>query len=194
MSHQPVLFLRLNNEVRGPFGKDQLRELAELWVITPATEVSESAAGPWTRIQEAAGCADVFRERPQYQFKAKEFAKLNLDTTPPVDHRDLIAAANRGRSTAPGFYPPAASKSPTTVEEVLKLNREREHAAGLDVLKPMPRVINRRRRDYLIVLIGGNLVFYFGLNAISGPAVGGLMAFFYTIGITWVMYGVMDKY
>ena len=72
--------------------------------------------------------------------------------------------------------------------------REREHAAGLDVLKPLPRVINRRRRDYLIVLIGGNLVFYFGLNAISGPAVGGLMAFFYTIGITWVMYGVMDKY
>jgi predicted phage tail protein len=119
---------------------------------------------------------------------------LNLDTTPPVDHRDLIAAANRGRSTAPGFYPPAASKSPTTVEEVLKLNREREHQAGLDVLKPMPRVINRRRRDYWIVLIGGNLFFYFGLNAISGPAVGGLMAFFYTIGITWVMYGVMDKY
>ena len=194
MSQQPVLFLRLNNEVRGPFGKDQLRELAELWVITPATEVSESSAGPWTRIQEVTGCADVFRERTQYQFKAKEFAKLNLDTTPPVDHRELIAAANRGKSTAPGFFPPASSKSPTTVEEVLKLNRERERQAGLDVLKPMPRAINRRRRDYWIVLIVGNLVFFFGLNAIGGPVVGGLMAFFFTIGITWVMYGVMDKY
>ncbi len=194
MSHPPALFLRLNNEVRGPFRKEQLRELAELWIITPATEVSESVAGPWTKIQEATGCADVFRERTQYQFKAKEFAKLNLDTTPPVDHRDLIAAANRGNSTVPGFYPPASAKSPTTVEEVLQLNRKHERQTGLDVLKPMPPVINRRRRDYWIVLIGGNLFFFFVLNALSGPAVGALMAFFYTVGITWVIYGVMDKY
>ena len=131
MSHPPALFLRLKNEVRGPFRKEQLRELAELWVITPATEASESAAGPWQKIQEAAGYADVFPERIQYQFKTKEFARLNLDTTPPVDHRDLIAAANRGRSTAPGFPPPASPQSPTTVEEVLKLNRKHERQAGL---------------------------------------------------------------
>ena len=194
MSHPPALFLRLNNEVRGPFRKEQLRELAELWVITPATEASESAAGPWTRIQETAGYADVFPERTQYQFKTKEFAKLNLDTTPPVDHRDLIAAANRGSSTAPGFHPPASSQSPTTVKEVLKLNRMHESQAGLDILKPMPPPSKRRRNDYWIVMIGGNLFFFFILNALSGPAVGALMVLFYTVGITWVMYGVMEKY
>jgi hypothetical protein len=194
MSHPPALFLRLNNEVRGPFRKEQLRELAELWVITPATEASESAAGPWKKIQESAGYADVFPERTQYQFKAKEFAKLNVDTTPPVDHRDLIAAANRGSSTAPGFRPPASSQAPATVGEVLKLNREYERQAGLDVLKPMPPASKRRRNDYLMVMIGGNLFFFFVLNALSGPAVGALMVLFYTIGITWVMYGVMDKY
>jgi hypothetical protein len=194
MSHQPVLFLRLNNEVRGPFGKDQLRELAELWVITPATEVSESAAGPWTRIQEAAGCADVFRERTHYQFKAREFTRLNLDTTPPVDHRDLIAAANRGNSAAPGAPPSASPKPLNAIEEIIKLNRERDPQRGADGLKLMPPVKDRRRRDYWILLIGGNLVFFFGANALGGPAAGGIMVFMFTLGLTWVMYGVMDKY
>jgi hypothetical protein len=194
MSHPPALFLRLNNDVRGPFRKEQLQELAELWVITPATEVSESAAGPWTSIQEATEYADVFRERTQYQFKAKEFAKLNRYTTTPFDNWELIAAANRGNSAATGSPPLASSKSPTTVAEVLKLNRRHQRQAGLDGLKPMPPVINRRRRDYWIVLIGGNLFFFFVLNAFSGLAGAALMAFLYTVGLTWVMYGVMDKY
>ena len=194
MSHPPALFLRLNNDVRGPFRKEQLQELAELWVITPATEVSESAAGPWTSIQEATEYADVFRERTQYQFKAKEFAKLNRYTTTPFDNWELIAAANRGNSAATGSPPLASSKSPTTVAEVLKLNRRHQRQAGLDVLKPMPPPSKRRRNDYWIVMIGGNLFFFFVLNALSGPAVGALMVLFYTVGITWVMYGVMEKY
>jgi len=51
MSQPTALFLRLNQEVRGPFGPELLAELAHSGVITPATEASADAAGPWIPLQ-----------------------------------------------------------------------------------------------------------------------------------------------
>ncbi len=191
MSPPPVLFLRLSNEVRGPFERDRLRELALTGVVTPATEVAESAAGPWIKIQAMAEWADIFPERPQFRFKAKQFEPVNQPAEPPVDHRELIAAAHREYRAAPA----AASPRPLNeVEEILQRNRECEQQAGLDTLTRMPPVKNRRRRDYWILMVGGNLVIFLGLNAIAGPIIAAMLAGGFTVGITWVMYGVMDRY
>jgi hypothetical protein len=194
MSHQPPLFLRLNNEVRGPFEWNRLRELAASGVITPATKASPSDAGPWTAIRDAGDYGGVFPQRAQLQFKARPFERVNRASDPPVDHHALIAAANRGRPAPAAGGPPAAAQSGNEVEDILRLNRERERQAGLDQLKPMPPVPNRRRRDYWMVLLGGNLVILLGLGAITGPVIAAMLAAFFTAGITWVMYGVMDKY
>jgi hypothetical protein len=194
MSHQPPLFLRLNNEVRGPFDWDRLRALAESGVITPATEASPSGAGPWTAIRDAGDYGGVFPERAQLQFKARSFERVNRASDPPVDHHALIAAANRGRPALPAGDPPAVARPTNEVEDILRLNREREKQAGLDQLKLMPPRPNRRRRDYLMLLIVGNLMLFLGLNAIGGLALGGVVAVVFTLGITWALYGVMDKY
>lgn len=194
MPPPPPLFLRLNNEVRGPFGWERLCELAESGVITAATEVSPRSDGPWTAIREAENYAGVFPQRAQFQFKGRPFAKLNRPSDPPVDHHALIAAANRGRPGPPAGAPPAAARPGNAVEDILRLNREHEKRAGLDQLKPQPPVPNRRRRDYLMLLIGGNLVILLGLNAVGGLALGGMLAVVFTLCLTWALYGVMDKY
>jgi hypothetical protein len=64
----------------------------------------------------------------------------------------------------------------------------------LDILKPLPRAKNRRQRDFLMALIGGNLLIYFGLYGTAGPFVAASIGFFYTVGLTWVMYAVMSRY
>jgi hypothetical protein len=186
-----VLFLRLTNEIRGPFGRDRLRELAQTGVITPATEAAESAAGPWLKIEAMEGWTEILPERPQFRFKAKQFLLVNQPAAPPVDHRELIAAANpECRAT-----PAAASPRPLNeVVDILRQNREREQQAGLDRLKPMPPAKNRRRRDCWILLVGGNLIIFLGINAIAGPIIAAMLVGFFTAGITWIMYGVMDRY
>jgi hypothetical protein len=194
MSQLPPLFLRLNHEVRGPFEWDRLCELAESGVITPATESSPCGDGPWTAIRDAGDYHGVFPQRAQLQFKAKPFEEVNRSSHPPVDHHALIAAANRGRPAPPAGRPPVAAPSGNEVEDILRLNREREKQAGLDQLKPAPPGPNRRRRDYLMLLIGGNLVILLTLYAIGGLALGGVVAAVFTLVITWALYGIMDKY
>lgn len=194
MSLPATLYLRLGNEVRGPFGRERLRELARDGVVTPGTEAAESAAGPWMDIQQSTGWADIFPERPQYQFKAKAFVAVNPRGEPLADHRDLIAAAHREGDAAPAAPPTAAPRRTNEIEAILQENRARQQQAGLDRLAPLPRAKNRRRRDYWIVIIGGNLTIFLALNAFAGPVIAAMLAAFFTASITWVMYGVMDRY
>ena len=109
-----TLFLRLGGEVRGPFGREQLRELARDGVVAPGTEAAESAAGPWTDIQQLAGWAEISPVRPQYQFKAKAFVAVNPRGEPLADHRDLIAAAHREGDAAPAAPPYRLPSLPCT--------------------------------------------------------------------------------
>lgn len=90
-----VSFVRLDHEVRGPFTPDQLRELAERGLITLETEAAADAAGPWIMLRDSPACVEFFAARPGYEFKAGVFERVNQPGGPPVDHRDLIAAANR---------------------------------------------------------------------------------------------------
>ena len=117
--------------------------------------------------------------RKTYGFKPKEFERVN--------------APRPEGETAP--TPPAANDVFAIREEI----RRREITAGMDVLKPTgPRPPGRRRRDYWMLLIGGNALLLgvaavVGLNVMTGAfALGGAILF--TLGLTWVMWFVMGRY
>ena len=84
------------------------------------------------------------------------------------------------------------------VHVILKDNLNRANAAGLNDLAPKPKRRSRRTRDYLFVVIPLNAFFGF---AAFGPyanpvtfvyGIAGMI--FSTVGITWVMFFVMDDY
>ena len=70
--------------------------------------------------------------------------------------------------------------------------------ADLDELTPRPRRISRRKRDYWIVLIPLNAFFgFFAFGPYRNPmtfafGVGGMIIV--TVGLTWVMWFIMDDY
>ncbi len=189
MPDAPTFFVRLNGVTRGPFTPDQLRELAEVGVVTPQAVASAQAAGPWSRLQDLPGGAGLFRERPQFQFKPREFERANLPDAAPVDHRELIAAAGRGKRQPPADRPPPTAND---VKELLRENTriQLQHEKPVD-LTPRP---NRRWRDFLIAMTVVNGFFVAsllfgggGVFALSGIVIG-------SAGITWIMFGVMDRY
>lgn len=110
----------------------------------------------------------------QFALKAKEFERVNAP---------------------PGTQKPSANHD---VYALRRQIREREQAAGLDELKPLPPRQSRRKRDYWLLMLLGNGLF--GTCAIIGhsnPVVfvsglGGVII--YSIGLTWVMWFIMGEY
>lgn len=113
--------------------------------------------------------------RKFYGLKPKEFDRVN--------------------SAEPGSPPPAAND----VFAIQRELREREIASGMDELKPMDRPKSkRRRRDYWLLLLGGNLAII-GTALIVGLNVMTIVYVFsgvvlYSIALTWVMWFVMGDY
>ena len=121
----PASYLLIGNEVRGPFTPDQLRTLAEVRAITPETDASDHAGGPWSKLQDRPDCAEIFPESRQFKFKARAFENVNQAAEPPVDHRELIAAANRRPDAIPGAPPPPPpTPPPPGTNDVLDIVRE----------------------------------------------------------------------
>ena len=86
---------------------------------------------------------------------------------------------------------------PNDVYAVLDENRSVEKKLGLNEVE-IRELKSRRRRDYWTLLIGGNLaivgaVALSGFNLISVIfGLSGLIVF--SLGATWIMWQVMDKY
>ena len=197
MTAWPASFVRLDREVRGPFTPEQLRALAERELITSETEAAADAAGPWIALRESPVCASLFPAHPGFEFKAAVFERVNQPGGPPVDHHALIAAANRPPPSTPGVSPPPVAAR-NQVLEILQFNRECEKKAGLDELSARPPRSNRRMLDYWILFAIGNG--FFGTTLCLGWSNASIMVYsisglvIFTVGLTWVMYGVMDRY
>ncbi len=197
MTVWPVSFVRIDQEVRGPFTPEQLRALAERGLITLETEAAAGAAGPWMKFCESQVGVDFFANRPGSEFKPEGFERVNQRGGTPVDHRELIAAANRPPPPAAGSPAPPAT-TPNQIFEILQLNREHEMRAGLHQLSVQPPRSNRRRFDYWILMAVGNG--FFGSTLCLGWSNAPVMVYsisgmvIFTAGVTWVMYGVMDRY
>lgn len=106
-------------------------------------------------------------QRKLYGFKPKEFERAN-----------------------PGAG--SASQDPNDVRAVLRENLERANAAGLnDVVFATPRR-SKRKRDYIFAMIAGNMAL--AICTVISPLFGGAGLVIYNVGITWVVWGVMDDY
>ena len=162
MNSPTRLYLRFAGEARGPYQLEQLLELVAGGVVNPTTEAAASAAGPWVRLETLAVGQTLFPPRPELRFKATEFEAVNRGSSPPVDHRDLIAWANlpppMGAAKALEPVIPAAPK-PEPVNEVLEIVREvarvdLQHAKPL--VFPSRRKMTRRFKHYLLMAAFGN--------------------------------------
>lgn len=170
-----ITHVRIGGEVRGPFRLAQLIELAEGGAITPATEAALAADGPWSPVQAWPECAQIFPPRAARGFKATEFTSVNRDSAPPVDHRDVIAWANR--PPPPGVKPaiPTPPK-PEPVSEVAEMVRE---VARIDALRAKPEVITPRKNA------NRRLVHYFILAALGNGVLAGIMFHYDALSDEW---------
>lgn len=139
--------------------------------------------------------------RKIYQLKPTQFEIVNAPSgAAPVDAapthvRGHLRAANAGpKHTNAPIAPPREND----VHALLRANAERANAAGLNHLTPPPPSTSRRKKDYIVTLLIGNgaiigLVLVLGMNVMT-VAFGGAGVLIYTSGVTWIMWGVMDKY
>ncbi len=145
--------------------------------------------------------------RKHYQFKPREFERANdhpghaaPDSDPAIRParitvQDHLHAAN---ATPPPTRAPQASATANDVHGILRDNLTRANAAGLNDLAPKVRRASRRKRDYWLLLLSINAFFAFvafGPYANPMTKLYGLAGFImFTLGLTWVMWFVMDDY
>ena len=93
---------------------------------------------------------------------------------------------------------PAAGALPNhDIHGILKGNRQAEIDAGLDQVRRNHFRISKRTRDFWLLFISVNAFLLFGVsrfhNVISMVyGLSGVVLF--SLGLVWVMYGVMDRY
>ncbi len=169
----PRYYLADSGRRTGPHSLAVLKQLAEVGAITPDTlHAAESDPNNWSPLRDSQVIHDeLFPTRPRYA----------LDANRPVDH------VNRPDTTAV-----------PSVDEMLRANIARQREAEGELLTLQPPRSNKRRRDYLILLITGNALALLGFILLpANPMVMVyLLAFvvIYNLGLAWTLYGVMDRY
>jgi hypothetical protein len=152
--------------------------------------------------------------RKIYGFKPREFERANdaphappppvpsadpgiaTDTSGRIDVRDLarLAAAKSAPLAQKNRAAPA-----NEVHAMLNENLARANAAGLNQVALPPKRLSRRKRDYWLIMLAGNgglltvFALFIGFNLYSTMfALFGLT--FFSCGVTWIMWHVMDDY
>lgn len=137
--------------------------------------------------------------RKNYGFKDREFKRENplAGAAPPMPTaKELAILAGPAVHAPKGATGPKAD-DPNDVYNALQKNRVIEQAHGLDQVE-IRKVKSRRTRDFWLFLIGGNLaiiglVALLGLNVVTVIfGLAGLVIF--SLGLSWVMWQVMDRY
>ena len=147
--------------------------------------------------------------RKFYQLKPREFERVNEPPGAFVPQAHKAEPDQPSRPVEIGeLYRQAQTPGPllakthavtsNEVHTILRDNLTRANAAGLNELKPQPKRRSRRTRDYFLVLIALNAFFAFAAfgpyaNAITlAYGIAGMI--FTTLGLTWVMFFIMDDY
>jgi hypothetical protein len=137
--------------------------------------------------------------RKNYGFKDREFQRDNVRAAadaPMPTAQELAKMAGPPTAPAKDSAGPKAN-DPNDVYAVLEENRTRERQLGKDEIA-IKKIKSKRRRDYLLLLVLGNLaivtmVALGGFNPIS--MIFGLAGIIIlSLGATWVMWFVMDRY
>jgi len=165
MDSKRVFYVRISGELRGPVGVEQLRDLADVEVITPDTTVARSPDGPWEPLATLAICPEVFPARRVLGFKAAEFETINRESAPGMDPKEVIEQAHkvpesfRGREvvvTPQVVRGPREGDPPNDVQEMVLEVGRRVAANAPVVLLPSPPPRYPRWRWFLALAITGS--------------------------------------
>lgn len=134
-----------------------------------------------------------------YGFKERAFQRDNAPASaaPPMPTAKELAMMAGPAGPSPQGATGAKPGDPNDVFIHLQRNRAIEKQAGADKME-IREVKSRRKRDFWLLLVGGNLaivagVAFGGFNVISVIfGLAGLIIF--SLGASWVMWQVMDKY
>ena len=138
--------------------------------------------------------------RKNYGFKEREFKRDNAlasDAAPVPTAKELAMMAGPAAKHGQAAVGKQKADDPNDVYAVLQGNRALEQKHGLDTVE-IKRVKSRRKRDFLLLIIGGNLailgaVALGGFNIVSVIfGLAGVIVF--SLGTTWIMWQVMSKY
>ena len=88
--------------------------------------------------------------------------------------------------------PSGGSPDPNDVHATLRGNLAAEDRAGLNAIPQPPHRRSRRKRDYLLAMIVGNLVLL--VAAVFAPVFGLAGLVIFDVGVTWIMWFVVDDY
>ena len=136
--------------------------------------------------------------RKIYQFKDKEFELVNKSlgvssadsadpNDVPIDIHDLYRSANASPVVKSDSVPVE-----NEIHDILRENLARDKAAGLHDIEFKPRRKSKRTKDYLMLVIGGNLLLTGGFFIM--PVFAGAGFVLYNVCLIWVMWVVMDDY
>jgi hypothetical protein len=136
--------------------------------------------------------------RREFRFKPPEFDVANrpVKATPtdaPIDVHQLHRLA---RPPPPTADAPAPAEN--EIHAILRANLARAEAKGEHELILEPRPPSRRKRDFWLLLIGGNLVVAGAVGGLHKNVITVVFGFsamvFFSLGLIWVMWFVMDDY
>ncbi len=138
--------------------------------------------------------------RKHYGFKDRAFKRDNApssENAPMPTAKELAMLAGDPVRTGRGGATGAKAEDPNDVYAVLDRNRSSEKTHGGDQID-IREVKSRRKRDFWLLLIGGN-GFIVGSVAFLGTNVVTVMFGFagvvlFSIGLTWIMWQVMGRY
>ena len=173
MSTGPRYFLLESGQRTGPHSLIVLKQKAEIGVLTPDTSLApENEPDAWAPLRDAQVlCEELIPPRPHYALGTRLVEKVNTASSP---------------------------HSAPSVHDLLGGNLARQRKAEGELLTPLPPRSNRRRNDYLVLVGAGNLMATLGFVFLpTNPFVFvSLVAFvaIYNVGLTWIMFFVMDRY
>ena len=138
--------------------------------------------------------------RRAFQFKPPDFERANRPANEdpgsvPIDVKQLYRQAG---SPAPVPGAVAPSQADNEVHAILRANVARAEAQGLNQVVPQRRRPSRRKRDFWLLFISGNLLVVAtvsGLHLNVVTLIFGLSGIvMFSLGLIWVMWVVMDDY
>lgn len=137
--------------------------------------------------------------RTTYGFKARTFKRDNPPSSelPPVPTTEELARLAGFHHDPSARHASAKAGDPNDVLAVLRQNRTAEKKHDLDNIE-IRKVSSRRKSEFWLLLVGGNLLIIATVAAthvnvftvVFGLA--GLIIF--SLGLSWVMWQVMDRY
>lgn len=137
--------------------------------------------------------------RKKYGFKEREFQRDNAPAAenPLPTAKELAMMSGPVARSASDTPSQPKTSDPNDVYAVLRENQRVAKQHGLNEVQ-IKETKSRRKRDFWLVLVGGNLaiigaVWFSGINVTTVVfGLAGLIVF--SIGLSWIMWQVMDRY